>query len=160
IIISDTGVSTQKQTSLPTHLVNLNNAASTKSISILVETLEAISMALRSLKENWFRTLLTLLGIVIGVGSVVAMLAVGSSAKDEWSARVSYEERNVWALGAGGERGGGRDAVGMASAVTDRDARDWAMSQHVEADMTQPSTGQTARAIELATTKQVTVTSA
>src|SRR5699024_12517477 len=89
IIISDTGVSTQKQTSLPTHLVNLNNAASTKSISILVETLEAISMALRSLKENWFRTLLTLLGIVIGAGSGVSSPGSGPGARGEALGRFS-----------------------------------------------------------------------
>ena len=38
-------------------------------------------MAMRSLKANIFRTVLTLLGIVIGVSSVVAMLAIGEGAK-------------------------------------------------------------------------------
>ncbi len=42
---------------------------------------EATSMALRSLRANFFRTILTLLGIVIGVGSVVAMLGLGEGAK-------------------------------------------------------------------------------
>jgi macrolide transport system ATP-binding/permease protein len=42
---------------------------------------EAIGMALRALRANLFRTVLTLLGIVIGVGSVVAMLAIGEGAK-------------------------------------------------------------------------------
>ncbi len=41
---------------------------------------EAMKMAVRSLRANIFRTALTLLGIVIGVGSVVAMLAVGQGA--------------------------------------------------------------------------------
>ncbi|MDR2891707.1 MAG: MacB family efflux pump subunit [Deltaproteobacteria bacterium] len=41
----------------------------------------AIAMSLRSLKDNRFRTLLTLLGIIIGVASVVAMLALGNGAK-------------------------------------------------------------------------------
>ncbi|MBI1211146.1 MAG: MacB family efflux pump subunit [Alphaproteobacteria bacterium] len=44
---------------------------------------EAASMALRALRANLFRTILTLLGIVIGVGSVVAMLAIGEGAKQE-----------------------------------------------------------------------------
>ncbi len=44
---------------------------------------EAIRMALRSLKANIFRTMLTLLGIVIGVSSVVAMLAIGEGAQQE-----------------------------------------------------------------------------
>lgn len=40
-----------------------------------------IAMSLRSLKDNRFRTLLTLLGIIIGVASVVTMLALGNGAK-------------------------------------------------------------------------------
>ncbi len=43
---------------------------------------EAGRMALRALRMNLFRTLLTLLGIVIGVGSVVAMMAIGEGAKE------------------------------------------------------------------------------
>ncbi|MBN2752771.1 MAG: ABC transporter permease, partial [Rhodospirillaceae bacterium] len=42
---------------------------------------EAVKMALRSLKANPFRTALTLLGVVIGVASVVAMLAIGSGSQ-------------------------------------------------------------------------------
>ncbi len=38
-------------------------------------------MALRALRANLLRTILTLLGIVIGVGSVVAMLAIGEGAQ-------------------------------------------------------------------------------
>jgi macrolide transport system ATP-binding/permease protein len=41
----------------------------------------SLFMALRSLKDNRFRTMLTLLGIIIGVASVVAMLALGNGAK-------------------------------------------------------------------------------
>ncbi|HEY9345303.1 MAG TPA: MacB family efflux pump subunit [Inquilinus sp.] len=42
---------------------------------------EAVKMALRALRANLFRTILTLLGIVIGVGAVIAMLAIGDGAK-------------------------------------------------------------------------------
>ncbi|MDL2272039.1 ABC transporter permease, partial [Desulfovibrio sp. OttesenSCG-928-I05] len=42
----------------------------------------AVGMALRSLKDNRFRTMLTLLGIIIGVASVVTMLALGNGAKE------------------------------------------------------------------------------
>ena len=41
----------------------------------------AMALAVRSLKDNRFRTALTLLGIIIGVASVVTMLALGSGAK-------------------------------------------------------------------------------
>ena len=43
---------------------------------------ESLRMAMRALKANIFRTVLTLLGIVIGVSSVVAMLAIGEGAKE------------------------------------------------------------------------------
>ena len=41
----------------------------------------AVALAVRSLKDNRFRTVLTLLGIIIGVASVVTMLALGNGAK-------------------------------------------------------------------------------
>ena len=47
------------------------------------ETYEAVVMAVSSLRMNIFRTILTLLGIVIGVASVIAMLAIGDGAKKE-----------------------------------------------------------------------------
>ncbi len=47
----------------------------------LPDLYEAVRTALRSLRVNLLRTLLTLLGIIIGVASVVAMLAIGDGAK-------------------------------------------------------------------------------
>jgi len=48
---------------------------------LLPDFLEAVKMALRSLRSNLFRTVLTLLGIMIGVGAVVTMLALGDGSK-------------------------------------------------------------------------------
>ncbi len=50
---------------------------------------EAVKMAFRALRANLFRTVLTLLGIVIGVGSVVAMLAIGTGAQNSVLDRIS-----------------------------------------------------------------------
>ena len=55
--------------------------ASTGRIGLFADAFEAAKMALRALRRNLLRTILTLLGIVIGVGSVVAMMAVGEGAK-------------------------------------------------------------------------------
>ncbi|WP_457585727.1 MacB family efflux pump subunit [Ensifer canadensis] len=55
----------------------------------IADVTEAIKMALRALRANLFRTILTLLGIVIGVGSVVAMLAIGTGAQDSVLNRIS-----------------------------------------------------------------------
>ena len=46
-------------------------------------------MALRSLRANLFRTVLTLLGIIIGVASVVAMLAIGDGSQQKVLERIS-----------------------------------------------------------------------
>src|SRR5690606_37040456 len=52
-------------------------------------TSEAVRRALRALRANLFRTVLTRLGIVIGVASVVVMLAVGNGARQEVVERIS-----------------------------------------------------------------------
>ena len=56
---------------------------------------EAIKTAGRALRSNLFRTALTLLGIVIGVGSVIAMLAVGDGAKQQVIDRISGMGTNL-----------------------------------------------------------------
>ncbi|HWL70974.1 MAG TPA: MacB family efflux pump subunit [Geminicoccus sp.] len=50
---------------------------------------EILKTAARALSANLFRTALTLLGVVIGVASVVAMLAIGNGAKKEVLDRIS-----------------------------------------------------------------------
>ena len=49
---------------------------------------ESLKMALRSLLHNRLRTALTMLGIIIGVASVVAMLAIGSGARKQVLERI------------------------------------------------------------------------
>jgi macrolide transport system ATP-binding/permease protein len=53
------------------------------------DLIEAGKMAFKALRTNVLRTLLTLLGIIIGVASVVAMLAIGNGAKQEVLSRIS-----------------------------------------------------------------------
>jgi macrolide transport system ATP-binding/permease protein len=49
---------------------------------------ESLKMALRSLLHNRVRTMLTMLGIIIGVASVVALLAIGNGAKQDVLERI------------------------------------------------------------------------
>ncbi len=56
---------------------------------------EAVRMALRSLHANIFRTVLTLLGIVIGVAAVITMLAIGEAARQEVVDRISAIGTNI-----------------------------------------------------------------
>jgi putative ABC transport system permease protein len=53
----------------------------TSNKSELMLLTEMISVALQSIRANLFRGFLTMLGIIIGVGSVIAMVALGSGAQ-------------------------------------------------------------------------------
>lgn len=64
-------------------------SAELSAASSVADVREAIRMAFRSLRANIFRTILTLLGIVIGVASVVAMLAIGEGAQKDIIDRIS-----------------------------------------------------------------------
>ena len=57
--------------------------------------LEAAKTAIRALHSNLFRTVLTLLGIVIGVSSVITMLAIGDGAKQAVLTRISAMGTNL-----------------------------------------------------------------
>src|SRR5690606_41717460 len=56
---------------------------------------EAVRMAFRSLRVNLFRTVLTLLGIVIGVGSVVTMLSLADGAEPDVLSRIGAPGTNL-----------------------------------------------------------------
>ena len=68
---------------------------------------EATKTALRALRANVFRSVLTLLGIVIGVASVIAMLAIGDGAKQAVVDRISAMGSNLLLVrpGAPNQRG-------------------------------------------------------
>ena len=63
--------------------------------SYSAELFEATRTAVRSLRSNIFRTILTLLGIVIGVASVITMLALGDGAKQAVVDRISVLGSNL-----------------------------------------------------------------
>jgi macrolide transport system ATP-binding/permease protein len=90
---------------------------------------EAVRMALRSMRGNAFRTFLTLLGIVIGVGAVVAMLAIGDGAKREVLARIEAMGTDLLLV----RPGGGPGVRGGASALTRDDAAELARLPGVRA---------------------------
>ncbi|MES2984727.1 MAG: MacB family efflux pump subunit [Pseudomonadota bacterium] len=69
--------------------------------TVLPELMETAKMALRALRVNLFRTLLTLLGIVIGVASVVVMLAVGNGSKQQVLSQISAMGTNLLSVRPG-----------------------------------------------------------
>lgn len=70
--------------------------------NVRTELFEAMKTALRSLRSNVFRTILTLLGIVIGVGSVITMLAIGDGAKKSVVDSISAMGSNLLQVRPGG----------------------------------------------------------
>ena len=81
---------------------------------------EASKTALRALRVNFFRTALTLLGIVIGVAAVVTMLAIGNGSKQKIVDQISAMGTNLLSVrpGAPGVRNSGDNATLTAEDAT------------------------------------------
>ena len=78
-----------------------------------------IVLALRALRRNVMRSLLTMLGIIIGVAAVIAMLAIGQGAKSQVEAQIASLGRNVIMVMAGNvTRGGFGMGFGSAPSLT------------------------------------------
>jgi len=81
-----------------------------------------IKIAVRALRRNTLRTLLTMLGIIIGVGAVIAMVSIGNGAKAQMEARVASLGRNVVQVFSGSSsRGGVRMGFGSSGTLTRED---------------------------------------
>ncbi len=90
-------------------------------VSFLAGLDESLRMALRSLRANVFRTILTLLGIVIGVSSVVVMLAIGEGAKARVIEQIGSMGTNLLVIRPQ-FRGGARGNLGPPATLTRDDA--------------------------------------
>ena len=72
-----------------------------------------VKVAVRALRRNTMRTLLTMLGIIIGVGAVIAMVAIGNGAKARVEAQIASLGQNVILIMSGNtSRGGFRFGFG------------------------------------------------
>ena len=103
-ILDDSGV-VKKTSSMPVAAdLNLKSA-----VTLAASMHEALVTAWRSLRVNLFRTVLTLLGIIIGVAAVVAMLAVGEGSRQKVLDRISSFGTNLMLIrpGAAGIRNAG-----------------------------------------------------
>jgi len=92
LVVSDTGPSRVARVDNP---LPANFARRRPGFVRLPDIAEAGRTALRALRVNIFRTILTLLGIIIGVASVVAMLAIGNGAKQQVLDRISAMGTNL-----------------------------------------------------------------
>ncbi len=82
--------------------------------------LETIRLALRSVRRNALRSILTLLGIVIGVAAVIAMLTIGSGTTAKVKSDISKLGSNLLVVRPGAPAGPGQQA-GSARTFTQKD---------------------------------------
>ena len=68
---------------------------------------EIINVALGALRANKLRSLLTMLGVVIGVGAVIAMVAIGSGAQEQIQSRIAALGTTLLTVSPNMQRGGG-----------------------------------------------------
>jgi putative ABC transport system permease protein len=81
-----------------------------------------LKIALLALRRNKMRTLLTMLGIIIGVGAVIAVVSIGSGAKAQVEAQIASMGQNVVLILSGNvSRGGFRMGFGTAGTLTRED---------------------------------------
>ncbi|MFI3331215.1 MAG: ABC transporter permease [Rikenellaceae bacterium] len=64
-------------------------------------------IALKAIVNNKMRAFLTMLGIIIGVASVISMLAIGQGSKDSINSQISEMGSNIITIRPGAERRGG-----------------------------------------------------
>lgn len=115
-IIADTGTGSLKPEKKP-----LSQVVTHGSSSLADEINVGLKTAVRSLSSNVFRTVLTLLGIVIGVASVISMMAIGDGAKQEIVDRISAMGSNLLLVRPGGpnQRGGRWSVASLVPADVD-----------------------------------------
>ena len=89
-----------------------------------MNALAVLRIALKALRVNKLRTALTMLGMIIGVGAVIAMLAVGSGAQERVREQIRNLGTNLILIFPGSTtQGGVRLGAGSAQTLTEADAQ-------------------------------------
>jgi len=89
-----------------------------------VKILASVRIALRALRVNRLRSALTMLGIIIGVGAVIAMMAVGSGATARIAEQIQSIGSNVIIILSGSVTSGGiRFGFGSVQTLSEEDAK-------------------------------------
>lgn len=92
---------------------------------------ESVYMAINAIISNKFRSLLTMLGIIIGVASVIAMVSLGLGFKESINQRISSLGSNMLIVSPGSpNRGGPRGAAGSMQTLKYEDAL--AIKEHIK----------------------------
>mgnify|MGYP000849547171 CR=1 FL=1 len=85
---------------------------------------ENVTIALQGLAANKLRSLLTMLGIIIGVGAVIAMVSIGAGARAKVSAQIASLGSNLLVVSPGAVAPNGmRLSAGSTTTLTMADAK-------------------------------------
>src|SRR6185312_4744180 len=71
-----------------------------------MDIVSIVRVALRALTRNKLRSILTMLGIIIGVGAVIAMVGVGQGASEQMQARIAQMGSNLLIVQSGSHQAG------------------------------------------------------
>jgi len=71
-----------------------------------MDLVSVVRVALRALTRNKMRSVLTMLGIIIGVGAVIAMVGVGEGASEQVEARIAQMGSNLLYVQSGSHQAG------------------------------------------------------
>jgi putative ABC transport system permease protein len=72
-----------------------------------ISLLETLGIALEAVMSNKIRSVLTALGVIIGVAAVVALLALGRGSQDQIAERITANGANLLTIRSQGQAGGG-----------------------------------------------------
>ncbi len=86
---------------------------------------DVLRSAVASLRGNWLRSILTALGVIIGIAAVIVMVSVGQGTQAELDTMISRLGSNRLDVSAASARGAGpvRGAAGSAGTLTDDDVQ-------------------------------------
>src|SRR5439155_4360457 len=86
---------------------------------------QSVGSAVAALRANKMRAFLTMLGIIIGVGAVIVMVALGQGASQSVQARLAGLGTNILSImpGSGGGPGGVQGGAGSRQTLTEADAQ-------------------------------------
>ncbi len=88
-----------------------------------MNVVESIRIALRALMANKLRATLTMLGIIIGVGAVIALMSIGQGVQASVTEQIQAIGPNIIFIAPGAiQQGGVQSAQGQAATLTSEDA--------------------------------------
>ncbi len=99
---------------------------------VLADLIENVRVALDGMAANKLRSTLTMLGIIIGVGAVIALMSIGSGAQASITSEISSVGTNLIFVSPGAMQGGPvQGASGSAATLTYQDAEAIANPENV-----------------------------